>query len=167
MNFIKLNILFFILTISLFAQNKNFTLEDVVFNSYSSLAPERLRQLSWIPNTNTVSQVVSDSSRQNLVMTDAITGETKNLTSLENINSQITKTTMGNQLKRFPRYSWVTKTSFTFWQDSSLYSYDIKSNKLEMINSVCSNSANKSIAPNNKYVALTDDNNLSVVLCKI
>ncbi|MCP5063136.1 MAG: prolyl oligopeptidase family serine peptidase [Ignavibacteriae bacterium] len=151
---------------SIFAQNKNFTMVDVVQNSYYSLAPKRLKQLSWIPNTNTVSQVVTDSTGQNLLMIDAITGKSKRLTYLENINSQITATGIGNKLRGFPRYTWQTNNSFTFWQDSSFYLFDVKTNSLKLINSVSNSAANKSIAPNNKYVAFTDDNNLSVVLCK-
>jgi len=166
MNFNKLNILFFIFTITLFAQNKNFTMLDVVQNSYSTLAPERLKQLNWIPNTNNVSQVVTDSIGQNLVLIDAITSKSKKLTSLNNINSRFTATGIENKLGRFPRYNWVSEHTFTFWQDNSLYSYDVNSNKLVSINTVSQNAANKSIAPNNKYVAFTEDNNLSVVLCK-
>ena len=33
-----------------FAQKKNFTMEDVVFNSTTTLAPTTLEALQWIPN---------------------------------------------------------------------------------------------------------------------
>ena len=57
MNRQKIFILIFLITLPLFAQKKQFTMEDVVFNSYSSLAPESLNQLDWIPNSGFISFV--------------------------------------------------------------------------------------------------------------
>ncbi|MEE9432180.1 MAG: DPP IV N-terminal domain-containing protein [Melioribacteraceae bacterium] len=171
MSFGKYFVLSFIFITSLFAQKnfsqkKNFTIEDVVINSYTSLAPKKLKQLKWLPNTNLVSHIISQSLEESLEILDAVSSQTKNSISLEEINLQINNIGFSEQLKKFPTYEWINLSSFSFWQDSSLYSFNIQTNKMELLNSVSSNAENKSIAPNNKYVAFTTGNNISVVLCK-
>ena len=165
MKALKFSILIFFISISIFPQNKKFTIEDVVFNSYYKLAPENLTQLKWLPNGKNLSYVAKDKNAQNLVMVDTKNKNLTKLISLYEINKQLTNAALGKELKRFPQYKWANSNSFTFWQDSNLISVDVKTNKLKRINRVTGNAENKSIAPNNKYVAFTDGNNLSVAIC--
>ena len=161
----KFYFIFFLITVSVLPQNKNFTIEDVVQNSYFTLAPQRLKQLQWVPETNKVSQIFSDSTTTYLAAKDVRKNNSKRLISLAEINSQITTAGYGDELKRFPFYTWTSKNTFTFWKDTNLISVNTKTKNLKHINTVPSKAKNKSIAPNNKYVAFTDENNLSVAIC--
>jgi len=167
MKFSKLSFFIFIYTISIFSQNKKFTIEDVVFNSYSSLAPERLKQLQWIPETNYVSYISDDSLGQSLKIVDATSGKIKNNISIEKITTLFSEVDLPTKTSRFPTYKWISENSFTFWQDSIFINFNSTTNKLGIINSIYGKAKNKSVSPNNKYIAFTIDNNLSVALCKL
>ncbi len=164
----NLKYFFFLLlfTVSVYPQKKNFTIKDVVYNSYYNLAPERLKQLKWIPDSDNLSQVISDSNGIYLASIDLDNQNKKSLIKLKKINNQISNAKLGNELKSFPMYNWTSQNTFTFWQDTNLISVDLKTKKLKIVNTVPANAENQSVAPNNKYVAFTDGNNLSVSICK-
>ena len=165
MKAVKFYFIFLVITISVFPQKKNFTIEDVVQNSYNTLAPERLKQLKWIPNTNEVSQIISDSTGKYLTKNNINKNQPERLLSLDEINSKLTEAGFGEELKGFPFYKWTSPNIFTFWKDTNLISLNLNSKSLNHINTIPSKAKNKSIAPNNKYVAFTIDNNLSVAIC--
>jgi dipeptidyl-peptidase-4 len=166
MKAVKFFIIFFAFGIIIYPQKKDFTIEDVVFNSYYKLAPKNLNQLKWIPESNNLSHLITDTTGSNLVKMDVNNKNSSTLISLTEINKQLTNAAMGKGLKRFPQYKWTSKNTFTFWKDSNLISVDVKTKKLKYLNSITGNAENKFIAPNNKYVAFTNDNNLSVAICK-
>ncbi len=165
----NLKYFFFLLlfTLTVYPQKKNFTIKDVVFNSYFKLAPERLKQLKWIPDKDEISYVTSDSTGEYLISTNIKNSSKKNtLTTLKELQKSITNILNIKAPKIFPQYSWISPNEFTFWQDSNLVSYNIKTKTAKQINIVSGKAENKEIAPNNKYVAFTDGNNLSVAICK-
>ena len=160
MKSIKVFILIFLFTISLAAQKKHFTMEDVVFNSYSSLAPERLNQLNWVPDSKNVSYV-EDSL---LVVVNSKTGVKKTLLSLNEINGKLKELNNSDLLKRLPRINWHDEEKFSFWNDSSYYHFNLDEEKIELVNKVPSSASNREVANNNKYIAYTISNNLFITL---
>lgn len=69
--YICYGLIFFLLSTKAFAQN-TLTIEDAVLKGRTALAPARLEQLGWIPNTNTYTYVTAN---KKLVRVDATTGK--------------------------------------------------------------------------------------------
>ncbi len=144
---------------SVFSQTKYFTNEDVVFNSYSTLAPKRLKQLRWIPNSNSYSFVKNEAGTPALVKGFVRSSKTENILSLENLAEKMS----GINLKapsRFPQISWISENKFQFWKDTTLLEYSVKEKKLKIVNTIPEGAENIQLAPDKKSVAFTIGNNL-------
>ena len=160
MKYRKFLIIILLVPIILSAQSKKFTMEDVVFKSYSSLAPERMNQLSWVPNSENLS-FVEDTV---LISHNSKTGEKKNLISLDDLNSKIAESKLGDELRRFPRINWMTEDEFSFWNDTTYLHFNLSDMSVSAINQIPSKAANREVANNNKFIAYTIDNDLFVSL---
>ncbi|MFZ1291666.1 MAG: DPP IV N-terminal domain-containing protein [Melioribacteraceae bacterium] len=154
----KSNILILIFIFcSLFAQKKNLTIEDVVFNSYTKLAPKTLKQLEWIPNSNNVSYVDGDSV---LVEFNTTNKSEINLIDLSQIKTIFNNSILGNQFSKFPNIKWIDQNTFTFWKNNYLVSVDVKNKSHKILNKISDYAKNIEIAPNNIFTAFTIENNL-------
>jgi dipeptidyl-peptidase-4 len=156
----KIIVLVIILSTPCWAQNKDFTMADVVFNSYSSLAPERMNQLSWVPNSENLS-FVEDTV---LISLNSKTGGRKNLILLNDLNSKIAESKLGDKLRRFPRINWVTEEEFSFWNDTTYLHFNLSNMSVSAVNKIPNKAANREVANNNKFIAYTIDNDLFVAL---
>ncbi|MEN8193756.1 MAG: hypothetical protein ABFS12_13115, partial [Bacteroidota bacterium] len=79
-----------LLTITIIAQKKNFTMEDVVFNSKTTLAPTTLKNLQWIPNEYSYSYVEKiDNNDEVLIKGHATSGMREEIISLNNLSENI------------------------------------------------------------------------------
>lgn len=141
------------------AQSQNFTIEDVVLNSYSKLAPDNLRQLNWIDNTDLFYYYSED--QDGLVIRSATNLEESNIVKLELLNSHLSSSNFG-QLKRFPSITWISRDSFRFWNGDSLFNFDVKSKVLELLNSKPNNAENLEFAGDNKTILYTIGQNLFI-----
>ena len=152
----------FILTamcfVSLHAQNKMFDMEDVIMHSYTTLAPEKLLQLQWIPGDKYISYLQSTDPSV-LVKENVETGKKENIFSLEQINRSMSTIDLSG-FPRFPAVSWIDNHTISFWQDESYVYYDFTNQKPTIVNKINADGANKTIAPNGKFVAFTYQNNL-------
>jgi len=153
----KMFALLVILTTSVLGQNKHFTMEDVVLNSYSKLAPERLSQLSWIPDSENISYVQDTI----LIAVNTKNSEKKTLLKLEELNSALSAIN-GGELKRFPRINWLDDETISFWNDTNYFHFDVQDIVIDNVNNVPGSAASRRVAQNNKFIAYTIDNNLFV-----
>ncbi len=138
---------------------KNFTTEDIVVNSYTSLAPERLKGLNWIPNTNNYVFIEDEDSTSFLIKSGAETGEKIKLFSLSKLNSLLSGFKL-SKLYRFPKLNWIDENTVDFNYKNYLFKYMIPSDSVAAINIIDESGKNISLAPNNKFVAFTIKNNL-------
>lgn len=145
--------------ITLSAQEKDFTIKDVVFNSYGKLAPYKIDQLNWIPGTNDYYIIKDEGEKFYLMKSSAQSDKSEEIISLEDLNKYLSEAG-GKTISRFPVVDWVDSESFQFWNGLNLYRYNYLSEEFELINSKEENSANLFIAPNNKFIAYTVENNL-------
>ncbi|MBN1638181.1 MAG: DPP IV N-terminal domain-containing protein [Ignavibacteriales bacterium] len=145
------------------AQNKILTIEDVVFNSYSSLAPSNLRQLSWIPNSNDYVYLVTEGQSQQIVKFSAENDNSEVMLSLEGLNQKLKESGL-NEVKSFPYFYWIDNKTLSFTQDNFLLNYDVKKKSLTKIINYPKKANNTTNAPNNKFIAYTVGNNLFVSL---
>ncbi|MCB0753205.1 MAG: DPP IV N-terminal domain-containing protein, partial [Ignavibacteriae bacterium] len=149
--------IFFIFFSLNFAQKKQFKLEDVVFNSYTKLAPKTLKQLDWIPNTDFVSYIENDTT---LIQQNSEDGEKEVLLNLNEINTLLDAEVVGNKLRSFPIIKWIDENKFTFWKDNFLIMFNVNNRFSKISNLILDNAKNVETAPNNIYTAFTLENNL-------
>ncbi len=149
----------FILIQNFTAQEKILTVEDVILNSYTTLAPKNLRQLNWLPNSDYF--VYIDGSNQNSVLLKSSPKSKTNdtLLTISELNNYLEK--VGSEkLNNLPMITWMNEHQFYFWNKLSYYLYDIKYKKIEKIITVKENAENISVSPNKKNAAFTISNNL-------
>lgn len=156
------SILFFISALAL-SQNKLLTIDDVVLNSYTKLLPANLKQLNWIPSTNSYAYVDVNNSNASLLKFEIKSDKPDTLITLKELNKQLTKNKF-NEMNYFPNIFWKDNNSFNFWNDNDWFYFDIKNKNLIKINSVDKDAENKTVAPNAKYIAFSKSNNLFVSL---
>lgn len=148
-----------LLTISLSAQQKLFTVEDVVMGG-SRMQQQQFRQLSWIPTTDSYSWL--EGSGDKLVMLSSAPKATKidTLLKLTDLNTKLKEANEKALSNLMP--TWISSEEITFWNGTQFYSYNVKFKKLSKNNSLADKTENRSLAPNNKYIAYTIKNNLFV-----
>lgn len=157
----KFNFLFVFIILSqiLFAQDKLFSVEDVVFNSYTKLAPENIRGIAWIPGTDSYSFTKNEGETFSLAKSFVNSDKEETIVSLKDIAIALSSVE-AEAPRAFPRFTWLNENEFYFWVGSKLVKFNISENKAEILNSIPENSANTELAPNNKFCAYTIDNNL-------
>ncbi len=135
-----------------FAQ-KEFTYEDIIFNSYGKLAPARLSQLNWDKENPRYYWVEKDTLK-----IESVNGE-KSYFTLEQLNALLEK---GGEkkLSRFPRISALKDNELFFWHDTDFVSVNIEQNSFAKILSIPSKAANKTLSPDLTKAAFTIENNL-------
>jgi dipeptidyl-peptidase-4 len=148
------------LFLSTVAQQQNFTMEDVVFNSYSILAPENLSQLQWLPKEYSYSYVDEDENSQWLVKGFASSGRRAQLVSLETLANKLEEYV--TPPKQFPRIKWINDFIFRFQIDNKIFIYDVDDKDLELIATLPEGAVNVTFSNNNK-IAFIKDNNLFLV----
>ncbi len=142
-----------------FAQKKDITTQDIIFNSYYSLAPSYLKQLNWVPNSDAYAFVKNKGKEFSLIKGFVNSPKTEKLLNLEELNSKMSALNL-TALKRFPRISWINKNHFQFWKDTLLLEYSTKSKSLNEVSKISKGAENIQIGPDKKSVAFTIKNNL-------
>ncbi len=171
----KLFLILFIFTFSsLFAQEKELTYQNIIFDSYNRLAPQNLHQLNWADDGESYYYVSNDTL--NMFYQD---GMEKQITLME-INSGISKTGL-DSIKYFPRIQSLTGNDIFFSSQNKLIRFNISDNSLKIIDIIPSDAKNISPSsdftmnaftiknnlflstPNNPKIAITSDTNSNFV----
>lgn len=155
-------VLFFVFVSSTLPQEKLLKVEDVVFSG-SKLAPQKLEQLNWIPNTDDYVWVDGTGDKSVLLTSLPKNSKVDTLLKLIDFNS-ILKKQNDKPLQEFPELKWETSDEFYFWNESNYFSFNYKLKKLSKINSTPADVENQNVAPNKKFIAYTKANNLFVSL---
>lgn len=138
-----------------YSQTKLLTLEDAITRGYGTLNPSRIQQLSWIPETKSVSYISKDNGKEMLFIQSISDNSAKKVLSIDVLNQSISF-----PLKRFPRIEWINEGSFYFIVANSVYTYDIHLHKATVLCKVDSNAANFEFEKVRRSLAFTLDNNL-------
>jgi len=173
----KLWLIYFVLLIStITGQQKLFSIEDVVFNSYSSLAPTTVSQLNLIKGSDKLYYVNAD----NVLLIEEISkGNPNEIISLEELNNLLQKEKLERE-RSFPKINFLNNDNFIFTQNNTVIEYNIKNKSLNLIYSLpqeaenieySSNFLNSSFTiKNNVYFAvkgnvikLSDENNSDII----
>jgi len=148
----------FFTTIAL-PQNKLFNTEDVIFNSYTKLAPKVNRSVAWIPNSNSYSYLKTIGEKQVLFKSYVNSNAVDTVYTLKRLNSALTINGF-DELEKLPSSKWIDNENLRFTSNGSVFLYNYKTYKLKFINKIKNNAENISFAPNSIYAAYTIGNNL-------
>lgn len=147
----------------LIAQNQKFSMEDVVYNSYKSLAPTTLKQLQWLPNEYSYSYVEQENNKEVLVKGFATSGKKAQVVSLETLVDQLMDYSV-KAPKVFPKIKWIDDFSFRFQVDNKIFSYSVEDNDLKLLSTLPEDAENTTFSMDNQQIAFTNENNLFVAL---
>jgi len=114
----KKQLLLLILFISstLFAQQKNFTMQEAVLGLGSTLAVKNVKQLKWMGSSEKYAQAISTDNFKGFVATNPANGAVDTVITLERINE------ISNlKLKSLPAVEWVNHQAFYFMNENALY----------------------------------------------
>lgn len=145
------------------AQNKLLTMEEAVVKQRSSLAPARLKQLSWIKDSDHYFFFATRNNEETLVIGDGKTGKEINTLTLDHLNQSILAS--GNKvLNSFPSITWINAANFQFIANEKRYNYQLSTKKTGIAgnNELPETAENNDVAEKTNYVAYTVDNNLYV-----
>lgn len=141
---------------SLSAQ-KILTLEDAVIGQYTQLAPERLRDLQWIPGTHSWSSLSPDGEE---ILQGGINKDSNRvIMDLDSLNRQLNNK---DQIERFPDITWHDNRIFSFFHKNKLYRVHLEDG-LQSVLALTKGADNPDLHPASGNVAFTSGNNLSVM----
>ena len=153
-------IIIIVLTNLVFAQENKFSTEDIVLNSYTTLAPSSMEQLKWLPNDAEYSYIEHDGKNQ-ILMKGTRSGKKISLVDLEELNSKLVVYEKKSN-DRFPKYTWITDSKFVFWIKNILFSYDVRLKEIKKMNEIPTEAEDKSTSFDYKNIAYVLDYNFFV-----
>jgi dipeptidyl-peptidase-4 len=114
----KQKLILFILFIStsLFAQKKDFTMQEAVLGLGSTIAIKNLRQLKWMGSSEKYTQAISTDNFKGFLATNPANGNIDTVITLDKLN-EISKL----KLKNLPAVEWVNNQEYYFMNENSLY----------------------------------------------
>lgn len=155
--------IFFILFLTLSAQEKLLTVDDAILGSFTRFAPTTIRQLSWLPGTDNYVYTEGTGESSVIVTSSARSSKKDTLLTLKELNVKLDALNF-KKLNSYPPLKWENTHTILFWNSGNWFSFSLKSKLLNKINSVPDNAENQSTSPDNKLVAYTLKNNLFVSL---
>lgn len=154
----KILVVALILNLSVNAQEKLLTIQDAVLKGRTDLAPKRLQNILFVPNTNFFFYV--DNGK--VIKGDNSNGKTSDWFKLNDLNASL-KNAKRDTLKTLPGLQFKDASTCWFYQGKDVVMFDLKTK------AISSTSINPSLKEENadehkttKYVAFTKDYNLYV-----
>ncbi len=156
-----LPVLFLIISYNAFAQNIELSIDDAVLKGRTTLSPDRLPQLQWIPQTNIFSYVEKKNSKETLLSTNAETLKKDTVIGIDefaNIHYGITAD--ANKFIRFPTITWETKNNFRYLYNNAIYNFDVNKKQSNLIVKAPKDAEDLDYDAKNKRLLFTLNNNL-------
>lgn len=111
---------------NLFAQKKQLSIEDAVLKKNTTLAPDRLQQLQWIPGTNNYSYIGKTDGKEFIMIVhtdnkpaDSTEATDKFLSIMRRYDDKFTG------FPKFPAITWLSKDRFRFIYKNKVLIYNI------------------------------------------
>ncbi len=134
---------------SLSAQ-KDITFEEIF--TKSSLNPINLSRLQWITGSNTYSWVLNKNGEK------LLRGNVKD----NKVDTILKPSDINSELKRFPDIVWIDQNQFSFYDAKGFHIYNLSEKKIINTISIDKEAENQEVAPLQKHVAFTINNNLFI-----
>lgn len=163
-------LLFLLMAVGVFAQNKQLTIEDCILKRGTTFNPRNIQNLAWVPNTHTVAYRVEDATNGDYIaLYDFKTKSQQNIT-LQDINLALAnfQAVFGapgkrnDKLKSLPHsLSWQNQNEMLIFSGDSYYLYNYTQKSMRVLNMVPADAQNtdKHIGGN---IAYTINNNLYI-----
>lgn len=151
------------LSLSSKAQDKLLSVEDAVLKQRTTLSPDRLSQLQWIPNVYKFSFVGKKLGKDILIVQDAQTLKQDSILSLFDFNLAW-RNFMSNEkdMTRFPFITWENATEFRFFYSNAYYKLNIQTNKVSLLAKAPANAEDLDYDATSQKLAYTLNFNLFV-----
>ncbi|MFI5221841.1 MAG: DPP IV N-terminal domain-containing protein [Bacteroidia bacterium] len=164
MKFLKILILATLLPFSSWAQNKQLTVEEAVLKGRTSLAPERLSQVSWIPGTNTFTWIAKQKGKEFLMKEDARTLKTDTVISLDEFKEILfSANTDVPRAEKFPAFTWIDSKTFRLNSGNVYYNFHVDTKIINAIIKMPKEAENDDYEPINNRCAVTVASNLVIL----
>jgi dipeptidyl-peptidase-4 len=163
MNKFKVAFIVLILIVSLTAQDKTFTLKDIILKGRTEFTPKNLSQLSWMGQSNYYAYVDSLNGVYGIIKGGNDNKPDETILPIDSLNAAF-KLIGEKPLSRFPRFDWTDSHTIHFWKTQNLYAYNIENKKLTLLNKIDEKGENSDIDDTNNSVAFTKENNLYIAL---
>ncbi|KXK42026.1 MAG: peptidase S9B dipeptidylpeptidase IV domain-containing protein [Bacteroidetes bacterium OLB11] len=128
----KIIFLFILFSNTVFAQKKNFSMQEAVNGLATNLAVKNLSQLSWTGSSEYYVQVVANDSENVIIAYSPQTFESEVITSLEKLNNEL-KAKQIQELKRFPPLKWINHTQFYFFHENKYIQFNAEAKNVSNI----------------------------------
>lgn len=155
----------FIVSAQIIAQTKLLTMEDAFLRQKTTLAPAKIKQLMWIPESNNYSYVDTLGGLESLLIANGESTKqpVKSIVSLNELNAQLSQQKL-KSLPVFPLIKWKSASQFVFETEKKLMLYDVKTTLLMLYatRDFGVDAENTDVAEKTDYVAYTVKNNLFV-----
>lgn len=159
--FRKTIFLFLVFSFLISAQDKLFDTRDVIINSYRSLAPQKPKGLTIIPDSDYYTYISEENNQQVIIRGNVISGTEENLVYF-NAFSRIVEDAGINKPAKFPKTEWLSPALFLANDKNSYYLFNTDDNVVVSHFELPDNAENTELSPDKKMVAYTKDNNLYV-----
>ena len=108
---------------------KLLTVSDAVLKQRNILAPSRLQQLAWIPNSSEYAYIDLKDGVSIIYRGNAKNNQQETLLNLNEFNEQL-KSQGIKEVKDFPQLKFINKTSFSFEKENNKLTFDVNLKKI-------------------------------------
>lgn len=145
------------------AQQKLLSVEDAVLKQRSTLAPERLSQLQWIPTSNLFSYVGKKDGKDILIVQDALSLKRDSILGMDDFAVAL-KNLLPNEksVTWFPSITWINPLAFRFFYDNGYYFFNLNSKKINLLAKAPKDAENLDFEPITNKLAYNIRENLFV-----
>ena len=156
------NLVFMLLiAVNLFAQTKELSIEDAVLKGRTTLAPERLAQLQWVPQSNTFSYVGKKNGSEVLLVANTTNLKRDTVLSIDELSkSYFNITADTKRIDRFPSIIWESSGSFRYVYNNAVYNFNLSNKQSSLIVKAPKNAEDLDYDPKTKRLVFTVNNNL-------
>lgn len=146
-----------------YGQNQVLSIDDAILKGRTTLAPERLSQMMWKPDSKTISYVGKKNGKEVLIYinTPSLTRDTV-LTIEDFYNSFYSIIPEEKKMERFPAFSWADNNTILYNYNNTMYVYDMNSKKTTLKVKMPAMAENFDYEKINNRIAYTVGNNLYV-----
>ncbi len=151
--------IFSFLTYPLYAQQQQYTMQEAVLGLRTHLAPENLRQFSWVPDSDAYVHLTGKGDKEALVRVSVPGLKTDTLFGIKDINYGLFGK---DSLKAMPQLQWIRDNESYFTSGRTLYSIQYANHQwnYKLWAALPPNTTTIKVDPKSKQVAYTIDNNI-------
>lgn len=157
----KLLLYFLLIPGVLAAQNKLLSVEDVVTKQRTTLAPDRLMQLQFLPGTHSYSWVAKQKGKEVLILQNADNLKRDTLMDIAVFKDLMNGTGVDVQLpERFPFITWMNAEECRFMYSNVYFQLNIRSKSMKVLNRIPKEGTDFEVDTTSKRIAFNMGDNL-------